>query len=406
MTEYDNITKLIEDVNKILLTEKAERYRKGKEFNVFAIQQTDTDEVRVCRLLRELLDPKGSHGQGDIFLRIFIEKVLGMDKKTFADSDYSSAKVMREELTDSSRRIDLVISIGSRYFPIEVKIYANDQDSQCFDYYEYAKRRDKDTILYYLTLDGHKPSEESIRELKDKQYQCISFFEDIHDWINDCIHNPQIEQIYSIREILIQFRSAIEGLNGIERGRVMEIKDRISSTEETFVAANIIANTLSAVKAEMMCRVFEELERYIKSKMQTECLEYYQSEAEEYYKKGKSSWPSINFLIPIKDENIDGKIVFRIEIDQKLYCGVCGWYGTNNWDGKKTEELSAYISEHLNPAHSKRKSSNWYWWEYIDNEVDFRYCNDSYTALFDPEKHEATLERIFRKLDEYLVPLA
>lgn len=47
------------------------------------------------------------------------------------------AIVTAEYAIDDERRID--IEIGSYFLPIEVKIYAADQKSQCFDYYQYAK---------------------------------------------------------------------------------------------------------------------------------------------------------------------------------------------------------------------------------------------------------------------------
>lgn len=49
------------------------------------------------------------------------------------------AIVTAEYAIDDERRIDIVIEIGSYFLPIEVKIYAADQKSQCFDYYQYAK---------------------------------------------------------------------------------------------------------------------------------------------------------------------------------------------------------------------------------------------------------------------------
>ncbi|TAH59676.1 MAG: hypothetical protein EWM50_07655 [Gottschalkiaceae bacterium] len=35
---------------------------------------------------------------------------------------------------DEDRRIDIVIACASRFIPIEVKIHARDQYSQCYDY--------------------------------------------------------------------------------------------------------------------------------------------------------------------------------------------------------------------------------------------------------------------------------
>ncbi|MBP5652696.1 MAG: hypothetical protein J6X17_04675 [Lachnospiraceae bacterium] len=43
------------------------------------------------------MDPNGSHGQGDIFLRKFIEIVLKAEMYIFSDIEYQQARVVCEE---------------------------------------------------------------------------------------------------------------------------------------------------------------------------------------------------------------------------------------------------------------------------------------------------------------------
>ena len=80
-----------------------------------------------------------------------------------------------------------------------MKIFAGDLKEQCFDYYDYVKNKkngnSNNTILYYLTLDGHEPSQESLNGLRLGQYQCISFEKDITAWLDACIGAKQLEQI-------------------------------------------------------------------------------------------------------------------------------------------------------------------------------------------------------------------
>ena len=160
-----SIIKLLNEVKKVVIRNHAESFQQGKEFNIFYIQGIASDEVRVCRFMKELLDPKGSHGQGYIFLRRFMVNVLKTEEH-FSDNEYRDARVMQEELIDNGRRIDLVIHIkGNRLFPVEVKIYAADQIDQCFDYYWFAKASDPAAKVYYLPLDGHEPSDEPFKLL-------------------------------------------------------------------------------------------------------------------------------------------------------------------------------------------------------------------------------------------------
>ena len=134
MQETDKMIQLLDDAKQIVDRYYRENAKQGEKFNIFYIQGTASDEVRVCRLIRELLDPKGSHGQGAFFLKRFMKTVL-QDKEDFSDDDYKNAQVDRELIINDARRIDIVIQIKNRLFPMEVKIYADDQENQCIDYY-------------------------------------------------------------------------------------------------------------------------------------------------------------------------------------------------------------------------------------------------------------------------------
>ena len=58
------------------------------------------------------------HGQGAIFLRLFLDDVLGMPVNSEEELNY--AVVTTEYLIDRERRIDIVIELGQRFIPIEV----------------------------------------------------------------------------------------------------------------------------------------------------------------------------------------------------------------------------------------------------------------------------------------------
>ena len=100
----------------------------GVYFNVFDILGVTADEVDVCKVLFELLNPNGRHCQGDAYLKLFVKEVLRLDG--FSEQDYESVQVSREkvyEVSGSKRRIDLFIETLNFRIPIEVKIFAGDQ---------------------------------------------------------------------------------------------------------------------------------------------------------------------------------------------------------------------------------------------------------------------------------------
>ncbi len=389
---------LLEEVRILVASHWAENFRNGREFNVFYINRIASREVHICRFLRELLDPIGSHGQGSIFLKKFISIVLKPTGNGFSDAEYNNAKVLCEEFIDNSRRIDMVIHIGNRLFPIEVKVYAEDQAKQCQDYYNYAVKKDSEAKVYYLTLHGHEPGSESKGKLSSEQYQCISFEQDILNWLGAIISAEEIEQIYSVRELLVQFRNVIRDLTSKRGGKLaMEIKDKIMSSHDNLVAAMEIASVLPDIKADKMREVFSAIKQHMDNKGYSSCMEAYYDQAGKYYKDNKNTWPGLIYIIPVKDKNLEGKLALVFEIMEHIYFGVCPH------KAKKSTYMEDYVTNWLMPEDIKlgSKSSVWYWWKYLNenNEVNFRNCNQEYLRLFDEAGFKEYMNTVFSTID-------
>jgi hypothetical protein len=50
--------------------------QKGENFNVFLITGIGERETLFCKMIHDLLNPKGSHGQNNLYLRLFVQEVL------------------------------------------------------------------------------------------------------------------------------------------------------------------------------------------------------------------------------------------------------------------------------------------------------------------------------------------
>lgn len=402
---------LLDDVKDLLATdyeERFKRFKQGKDFNIFEVQGTLKDEVKICRLLRELLDPEGSHGQGSLFLKLFMQEVI--QDGIFKETAYKEATVTKEELTQNFRRVDLIIRIDGKLYPIEVKIRAEDQKDQCYDYYEYAKKQDPQAIIYYLTLDGHEPSDSSKKFLKKDEYKCISFDGDIINWITQCINLMELKQIHPVCEILNQFRDTIKILTGNERGGIsMEIEEKINMSKEYFSAALEISKTLPYVKAGKMIKVFDAIRAYMKKKGYEECESTYMSEALKYYNQHQVC-PCLTYKVPMSDEVLSEKIALRFQIDgygasDFLYFGIVPWDGENKV--KKQEDIADYVKRHLRPIKDvKDDSVDWYWYMCIAEKVRFKHCsemNENYMKLYDvPDGFNKIMEKVFDNIDEFI----
>ena len=98
---------------------------------------------------------KWRHGYGILFLKSFMHDLLKED--SVSDLSLAHTDVVKEFVIDHERRIDIVIQNPCFFIPIEVKIYAGEQEGQCYDYYQYARN----AKMVYLTRFGDVPSEYS-----------------------------------------------------------------------------------------------------------------------------------------------------------------------------------------------------------------------------------------------------
>ena len=177
-------------------------------FNVFAYVRPN--ENGLSDILADLLDPRGTHGQGDAFLRL-LEKELDV---TFP-ADCKAVKVDREEMTtyisNSRRRIDIVLDFGAFGVGIENKPWAGEQPDQVKEYFSHlGGRYSQGFVLIYLSGDGQPPPsvaiEELIRRERQNEFRLLAYRTGFVDWIRGCIDLCQAE---SFRWFLRDFLSYV-----------------------------------------------------------------------------------------------------------------------------------------------------------------------------------------------------
>lgn len=172
----------------------------GEGFNVFRILGLEAREVRThSAFLGELLNPAGSHGLKDTFLRLFTE-LIGYPEFRTATARLVVEYDIGRITADYSRggRIDLYLESQGRYIFIENKIYASDQPNQLARYHTHRE----DARLLYLTLTGSPPTEGGAGKLTATQYECLSYQNDLLSWLEQC---RQAAAAYPlVRETIVQ----------------------------------------------------------------------------------------------------------------------------------------------------------------------------------------------------------
>ena len=74
----DKLEKLLSQVRVYVNEDKqrrAEAFRRGECYNVFNVLGVDNMELSHSAFLAALLDPDGSHGMQDVFLKAFIDTI-------------------------------------------------------------------------------------------------------------------------------------------------------------------------------------------------------------------------------------------------------------------------------------------------------------------------------------------
>lgn len=334
-----NTELLLQEVSSVTKKYDLLYQKTGGYFNVFEILNTDTKEVAICKVLHDLLNPKGSHYQGDTYLKLFLKYV--MPEIHLSDSEYEQIKVYREYLVQNNRRIDLFIQTPQHAIPIEVKIFASDQKNQCADYFQEAIQ----STVYYLTRFGNMPSETSTQDMST--ITAISFETHILTWLSKCLEHKETIKIAPIREVLLQLMTVIRKFtNRMEDEQTMEVSKILASSSEHMKNAVMIEQSIKISKVDLMTSVFQTLEGRIPASKIEEADDYFLNDRKlikEYYNKEKSTLPAINYLYK---DNVKPNIslLFCIVIDWRIHAGLLYYQNRRhqrNINGRRNKETIA-----------------------------------------------------------------
>lgn len=241
---------LLDNVQNLIVHYKKVSQLTGENFNVFKILKLEASEVRLhSAFIAELLNPKGSHGQGDVFLRLF------KDLFCFKGNDLDTANCIVEtekhtglisKSGTEGGRIDILITdANDNRIIIENKIYAGDQKNQLLRYYNFSKEAD----LIYLTLGGKEPESLSRGELTgDQHYKCYSYKIDIINWLEACRKESAMLPI--LRESITQYINLLKYLTNQAANHNMEKELQqmlVSNLEASFLIANNLDKALGGI---------------------------------------------------------------------------------------------------------------------------------------------------------------
>lgn len=378
--EFDN-KKLKELIDKSKDLMKDYLSRDSSELNILNIIGKVADEHNHSKILNTLFTKIHPKNGRDSFITLFLKKI-GIE-----NIDEDEFSVEREYRCDPYGQMDFKFESKNLCIVLEIKIYAEDGQNQLRRYEQYCLENKKDYKIFYLTLDGHKPSEQSIEGFENEnKLECISFKEHILPWLEDCLKLVKDEEIKA--SFILQYISTLKNL--IEEDKY-KMAGLIEKTEDAraivFLYEKVLKDEMQEILKNFLYGIGERIEK------NKNVLEYihFDNSIEDYYIEKTSGVPSIYFLLEKfeKDEKIY-YFNFGIEVIKDGLIGCLGFYeyyeknNENNYDWIKYEEMKnidSYFFEkwdkkvrQLNRKDLKTFNAKWFY--LLDSQRKKIYFND------------------------------
>lgn len=310
----NGLKELLNKISKGIALAEQEKRLKGETFNVFSILNMERNENRThSAFLTELLNTKGSHLKGDLFLRLFLKMVkskYGIAFKEWQSLANAGIKAEyyigpRDDENGTGGRIDIFIDNPAEgCISIENKIDAYDQNRQILRYKSHKSGKNQ---VLYLTKFGDEPSKESSSDLKNGKeleigevleiekvgYLTLSYRDDIASWLEACIKESFDSPI--LRETLKQYLILIKKItnSGYMENKELTMAMFGQHDEAAFVAENFLKEKQKLLEDTLKKIVARLNENDIQATIESNPVDTW---IKIISKKGMKS-PNINFAI-------------------------------------------------------------------------------------------------------------
>jgi len=257
------------------------------DFNIFQALGVKRRELSHSALLAELFNPNGSHGQGEVFLKSFLQEICqkpGCSHIPVKDYIWDNWSIgVERNITTSDRgiflvgRMDIVLEYrgpdpaNSVLIVIENKIDAEEQHKQLKKYSDWidSQKQDFDNrALIYLTVKGNKSKSEGVT------YTRMSYTEDISKIIvKSCKLIPSTPtRVCTVLEQYYEVVKSLDRRHRLQTRSEKELTAYLTQPENLEVALDI-ANHIVAVKTELLERFWEKIEEYLRERLYEASLE-------------------------------------------------------------------------------------------------------------------------------------
>jgi hypothetical protein len=215
-------------------------------------------------LIQLLLDPKGEHGQKDLFLK----ELLHICRVPFK-MDTSHAKVFRERCTtrlDRKRRIDILVDGGTCAIAIENKPWAPYGENQLPDYCLNLHRKyGRNFIL--IALEGYP--ERSAAPPSTKQIRLWRYYVHLRTWLGACSNLCKAPSVTAFLTHFLQYLESIFSptLHMPQKSNLQELELLLKQQPNLTRTAAVVAELFPNIRARFIEALFVDLENFLKTKL-------------------------------------------------------------------------------------------------------------------------------------------
>ncbi|MCQ2296852.1 MAG: PD-(D/E)XK nuclease family protein [Bacteroidales bacterium] len=409
----DNLQNLLKEIN--IVREKWQQKKEAEErFNVFTtLVKRDSEEELHSRFISSLLDPKGPHKMGTFPLKLFLDAIgsnLSFDK---------GVEVIPNNRTWSEhKKIDILIRDPQTRSAIiiENKINAGDSNhsdrGQLEGYYQtiLSERYCKERIeVYYLTLDRHEPSEESIGtnnktpEIKDKVC-CIDYPREIKRWLENLVKETYAQPY--LREAINQYIKLINNMTGdINIEERKELATLVGKNEENLQSTKMLITNYKHICWHTIDDFKNEMSEALCNKNINVTKRFIN--IDDIVHGGLKKRKSAEFRYCIKEKDLTWTLQTSCDDFNGFFLGVKK--STNN---KIDDKLKQVLEEY---AKDKIKGNDWYFWVYLKDRTpsqsclyfwDFTKPNTNTFDIISSDKRKIIIEEMVTAIKEQIADFA
>ena len=366
-----DVEKLLTEVKFALgtLNEAKKRFAPEMAFDFKIFDFLRTDEMGLSKCIAELLNPRGTHGQGKVFLEAYkevLEKELG-DLPWM--TDLGNCRVFTEQQTDAAqRRLDIFLEFSNKaVIGIENKPWASDQENQLHDYAEFLIGRAKNNNWLLVFLCEREASEGSItkerfNELASSKNRIWQNYAQNIQWLELCAQRSKALVVRVFIEELIKFiRTDVIGESSMSENQELV---NIMIKDENFGAAFKMFHAMDSAKKLLVHRFIDDLGRALNEKNESFKLIPSQELLSGKYKS------HTQFQVNFTELNHQNTFLC-FEFEESGLCGLAwGFQNNDPIESSSEKKLHSLLTEAFCKGYT---ATQWPWYtgnlEYLDSDL-------------------------------------